>query len=100
MSAIGLRVRSADGTLRLDLTDKLPKVFGYFETGTSGGSITVQLPIAGEVFWVQVLAGPATASAKRAAVVHTGNGTFTWAFSFTSGMGNYAVNTRVYYGIY
>lgn len=96
----GLKTWDRDGNPLIDMTRPISKVVGYFETGTSNGSITVTIP-AGTVFFFQVpsvTGGGATA--KLAAVVHNGGGNFSWAFNFPPVLGNYAANSRVYYGFY
>lgn len=96
----GLQTWDRDGNLLIDMTKPISKVVGYFETGVSSGSISVGIP-EGVIFFFQVpvISGGGSA-AKKAAVVHNGGGLFTWAFNFPPVMGNYAVNSRVYYGFY
>jgi len=97
MSA-GLVIKDTSGNIILDMTTRIPREIGSFSTGTSNGSLAVSFP-AGTIWWVRSVTATTGFYGKPPAVTLSGS-TFTWAFSFTSGLGEYAVGATIYYGVY
>lgn len=96
---VGMIIRDENGKVLIDMTKNIGKILGKFNTGTSNGSLSPSLPLAGTVFYIQSPLVDGGRFSKQAAVVYS-NGNFNWSFSYPDGIGNYSVDSVVYYGVY
>lgn len=97
--SVGLRTWDDQGKSLIDLTKPLSKIFGNFTTGLVNGSIIVPdyNPV-GSDFFIQTPLSSGGRFGKLAAVVYEGAGRFTWAFSYQPQYGDFAVDSRIFYG--
>ncbi len=89
---VGLRTYKADGSLRLEITDRTSRVVGVIQTGKSNGSIT--LP--GQAFFAILNNDPSEAG--RVPFISVSGGTITW--SWTVPGASYNVDCAVVVGVY
>lgn len=96
--AQGLQCWDANGNLTLDLTDRLTRVLGQFETGTTDGSITNEDLATGEP-WFFCMSDNLVSSnyEKDPLTVTVNNTTISWAFDY---IGADRVNKKFMYGVY
>ncbi|PVZ19914.1 MULTISPECIES: hypothetical protein [unclassified Pseudomonas] len=93
----GLIIKSSEALVTLDMTSRISRSVGNFETGTGGGSRTLSWP-PGTRWFVRVPLGSTGLKGKGPAVSLSGD-TISWAFSYRSGFGEYPVSARIYYGV-
>lgn len=93
----GLIVKDATGRQILDMTTRISRSVGSFNTGTGNGSVAVGFP-GGTPWFVRVPDGSTGRKGKGPAVVLSGN-VFSWSFSYASGLGEYPVSATIYYGV-
>lgn len=98
----GLTIKTANGTVLVDMTMKISQTLGSVDTGGANGSIAIPAAPAGKVlyFIVVPLVDLQREKGKRPGVALVGT-TLSWAYSYsTNGWGYFSANCRIYYGYY
>lgn len=91
----GIQAYAPDGTLLVSITDKIGKVLGYVDTGTSSGSLTnPALARAGAFFLISSATfSPRTSSTKTKVTLNKSTGVLSWVVSSYS-----PIPARIIYG--
>lgn len=93
----GLRVRDANGNITLDITDRLTRFGGQFDTGTSNGSLSIPMLSGGDP-WIHVRDSDAFSSTTVGPDVSVSGNVISWQFPSDS---TYAYRSvHVIYGVY
>lgn len=92
------RSYDTNGRLLMSETGSVCKMLGSFSITTSSGSISVNISLPGEVFFVITprLGSGGSFVGSRPVVEYEGGGVFTWLFAGTAAAGAY----DVHYGVY
>ncbi|SFM09004.1 hypothetical protein [Pelosinus propionicus] len=91
----GLQCWDANGNLILDVTDRLTRVLGQFETGTTSGSITDNSLTTGTPWMISHRKPTAIADHKAQCVVTFSGKVLSW--SFGTGV---AISHKITYGVF
>ena len=96
----GLQCFDSDGNITLDVTDRLTRVLGEFDTGTLDGTLTDDNLLDGSP-WFYCYPSDANMGAFRipCKIVFQGN-KITWTFEGARRGQDTRFNTRVIYGVY
>lgn len=93
----GLIVKNTAGQVMLDMTSRISRTVGSFDTGTADGSVSVNFPD-GVRWFIRVPNASTGLKGKPPAISLSGN-TFSWAFAYRSGLNEYPVGATVHYGV-
>lgn len=94
--AYGLRQWDANGNLILDISDRITRYVGQFNTGTSNGSFNTGLT-EGSIWFSKIFFTDAGRLGASADVFVSGN-TITW--NFDAVLNGYQQNCLILYGVY
>lgn len=99
--AAGFQVFDNTGRLTADYTWYISQTVGSVDTGGTNGSITLPALPAGKRYYYNIVPLVDTQEwrGKRPGVTVSGN-ILTWQYSFTAWFGQFAANSRIYYGFY
>jgi hypothetical protein len=99
---VGLVLKNADGSVKLDMTSSISQTTGSVVTGTANGAATIPAPPAGRTafFVVVPLVDLQKEKGKKPGVTLSGT-TLSWVFSYaTTGWGYFSANCQIYYGYF
>lgn len=93
----GLQLFDVSGNRTLDVTDRITRYLGSFQTGTDNGSFSDQRLSQGVPFY-QIVSEGEIGAVNFPSIMLSGT-TFRWEF-FTTGLYAPRTNSTVYYGVY
>ncbi|TWH49586.1 hypothetical protein [Sporomusa sp. KB1] len=97
----GLQCWDADGNLTLDITDRLTRVLGTIQTGTSDGSITDNNLLLGTPWYFTYYLDDNHFWRSRPLKISFSSNILSWAFISTGGnYQNTNIDTMILYGVY
>lgn len=103
VDTVGFRVRDRSGTIILDITDRLTRVVGLFNSGGGGGSITIPAFALG-AGWAAVLEAQLPPSSPSTLysypIVSISGTTLSWSFPNYQGQSITIIPCDIIYGVY
>jgi hypothetical protein len=98
----GLQCFDENGNIILDVTGRITRVLGRFNTGTSPGSLVDPNLLAGTPWYFTQIPSSSVRDSCRQCVVSFQGDTLSWTFSVTNtqGVSTYNVPYIVTYGVY
>ena len=92
----GLQIFNAGGDLILDVTDRLTRVLGEFETGTSSGSVSNPNLSSGTPWFTMRDLGKYEMLSEASCSVSINSSSISWTF----GSSGTKTNKKIVYGVY
>lgn len=96
----GLQVFGENGKLLLDVTDRLTRVLGEFETGTTDGSITDPDLLSGTPWYVTYFIDSMDLAYKRPLHVKFTGNVLNWEWGIKTSSKDVCINTKIIYGVF
>lgn len=94
----GLQCWDANGNMALDTTDRLTRVLGEFDTGTSDGSMYDEYVLTGTPWYIISKTQNEEWIIESSIVLSVSNGTIKW--NFKDYKNSIRCNTHIIYGVY
>lgn len=96
----GVEAYAPDGTLIFSITDKVGKVLGYLDTGTSNGSLNVPALSGKRSFYIKSQSAFAGVNygQRTCRVTISPSGLISWTFGVSGSTNN--ISSRLIYGYY